>query len=161
MNTTLPALVATIALASSIEFGVAAKSGSAASATCGSAEKADLSPEALAKTATHIVIGQVEEIWTRVDDKGPWKTTRYVAEIRVEKVDKGEGLVTGGLVYTRYWTRRWDGNGTPPPDTNGHRGLPAAGERVRVYLAQDAYDGFDTKKDGGFNVIGANGFAKP
>jgi hypothetical protein len=47
----------------------------------------------------------------------------------------------------------------PPPSTSGHRGLPEEGDRVRVYLARNAYDGFtDQNEDGGYNVIGANGF---
>lgn len=124
-------------------------------------EKADLSPEALRSTATHIVLGEVKQIWTRAESSGSWDTTRYVAEIAVELVEKGEGLEPGALVYARYWHREWDGWGAPPADTNGHRGLPRAGERVRVYLARDAYDGFGDTRDHGFNVIGANGFAPP
>jgi hypothetical protein len=46
-----------------------------------------------------------------------------------------------------------------PPGTNGHRGCPSEGATLRIYLARNAYDGFsDDNKDGGFNVIGANGF---
>lgn len=150
MHITIRAVCAALAIATASWSGAALRP-----------EKADLSPEALAKTATHIVVGKVEQIWTRVEDAGPWETTRYVAEVRVEKVEKGEGLAPGALVYARYWTRRWDGFGPQPADTNGHRGLPSAGDRVRVYLAKDAYDGFGKSADGGFNVIGANGFAKP
>lgn len=123
-------------------------------------EKPDMPPDALAKTATHVVVGKVEQIWSRVEDKDSWETTRYVAEIRVEKAEKGDGLAAGELVYARYWHRVWDGFGQMPTDTVGHRGLPEPGQRVRVYLARDAYDGFGEAKDGGFNVIGANGFAK-
>ena len=39
------------------------------------------------------------------------------------------------------------------------RRIPKEGDRVRVYLARNAYDGFGDNGDGGFNVIGANGFA--
>lgn len=125
-------------------------------------EKADLSPEQLLATATHVVVGRVEQVWTRAEERGSWDVTHYVAELRAESVEKGEGIAPGSLVYARYWTKRWDALfSAPPPDTNGHRGLPAAGDRVRVYLAKDAYDGFGTTKDGGFTVIGANGFAKP
>ena len=76
-----------------------------------------------------------------------------------DAVEKGEGLATGGLVYARYWTRRFAGR-MPPPSTNGHRGIPEEGNRMRIYLARNAYDGFGETKDGGFNVIGANGFEK-
>ncbi len=124
-------------------------------------EKPDMSPEALRSAATHVVVGDVKQIWTRAESSASWDTTRYVAEIAVREVEKGEGLDPGGLVYARYWHREWDGWGAPPADTNGHRGLPKPGERVRVYLARDAHDGFGDTQDHGFNVIGANGFAKP
>jgi len=124
-------------------------------------EKADLSPEDLMKTATHVVVGEVRQIWTRVEEDGSWDVTHGIAEIAVDSLEKGEGIAAGALVYARYWTREWDGWSPMPPSTTGHRGLPKPGARTRVYLASNAYDGFGESKDGGFNVIGANGFAKP
>ena len=124
-------------------------------------EKPDLSPEQLRETATHVVLGEVQQIWTREESSANWDVTHSVAEIAVETVEKGDGLQPGELVYARYWQKRWDGWGTPPADTSGHRGLPEQGERVRVYLARDAHDGFGKTSDHGFNVIGPNGFARP
>lgn len=124
-------------------------------------EKADLSPDQLLRISTHVIVGEVKQVWTREESGFNWDWTRYVAEIAVESVEKGEGIAAGGLVYVRYWTKRWDGFGAPPPDTNGHRGLPSPGDRVRAHLARGAYDGFGKTDDGGFNVIGANGFSKP
>ena len=73
--------------------------------------------------------------------------------------EKGEGPAKGGLVYARYWTREWTGKGPMPPGTSGHKGCPSEGKTLRIYLARNAYDGFsDGNKDGGYNVIGANGF---
>jgi len=123
------------------------------------AEKANTPPAGLKKVATHIVKGEVKAVYSRSEREGKWKYTRYVAEVKIGAVEKGKGLTAGGLVYVRYWTRSWAGFGTPPPSTSGHRGLPKAGETLRIYLAQNSYDGFATdNKDGGFNVIGANGF---
>ena len=122
------------------------------------AEKVDMSPEQLKKTATHVVTGEVVAIYERTAREGRYIVTRRVAEVRIDAVEKGEGLAKGGLVYVRYWTRKWAGRGHMPPGTTGHRGLPAEKARIRVYLAKNAYDGFGTTKDGGFNVIGANGF---
>lgn len=125
-------------------------------------EKADRSPQQLRESATHVVVGKVLQVWTRAEESGSWDYTRYVAEVQIEAVEKGEGLAPGQLVYVRYWTKEWDGFfGAPPPDTNGHRGLPAVGVRSRMHLARNAYDGFGDTRDGGFNVIGANGFAAP
>lgn len=123
------------------------------------AEKAPMPPAALRDTATHVVVGKVAAIYTRKATDGDWEVTHRVAEVEVQQVEKGEGLAAGGLAYVRYWTRAWLRGRTPPPSTRGHSGLPSEGDVVRIYLAQNAYDGFtNDNKDGGFNVIGANGF---
>jgi hypothetical protein len=125
------------------------------------AEKVDLDPAELHKTATHVVTGQVLGIYERRETAGDWRYTHCVAEVRVDKCEKGTGLESGNLVYVRYWHRQWIGAGEIPPSTNGHRGLPASGDKLRVYLAQNAYDGFTRDNhDGGYNVIGANGFER-
>jgi hypothetical protein len=131
----------------------------AALAVTARAEKAPLSPEELRKTATHVVTGDVTAVYERTETAGDWKYTRYVAEVRVGACEKGDGIKAGDLVYARYYRRAWIGAGRMPPSSTGHSGTPAAGESVRVYLARNAYDGFTPDNtDGGFNVIGANGF---
>jgi len=123
------------------------------------AEKAPLSPEDLLKTATHVVVGQVTAIYTRTETAGDWQYTHYVAEVRVAEAEKGDGLKKGDLVYARYWHRGWVGKTKQPPSTSGHTGTPGKGDTVRVYMAKNAYDGFtEANHDGGFNVIGGNGF---
>lgn len=123
------------------------------------AEKAPMSPEELLKKATHVVTGKVAAVYSRAAKDGDWQYTHYVAEVKVDACEKGDGIKKGEPVYVRYWRRSWAGEGRVPPSTAGHRGLPAEGAAVRVYLARNAYDGFgDGNTDGGFNVIGANGF---
>lgn len=123
------------------------------------AEKVPMSREKLRETATHVVVGKVQAVYKRTVEDANWRTTYFAAEVAISEVEKGEDLAKGGLVYARYWTRAWIGNGAPPPGTNGHRGCPEEGSTLRIYLARNAYDGFsDANKDGGFNVIGANGF---
>jgi hypothetical protein len=122
------------------------------------AEKVDLTPDQLRETATHVITGEVKAVYSHTVREGSWRVTRYLAEVAVGTVEKGDGLQAGGLAYVRYWHRSWSGPGYPPPSTNGHRGLPAVGQTVRIYLARNAYDGFGTTDDGGLNVIGANGF---
>jgi hypothetical protein len=134
----------------------------AASARFAVAEKANMTPQMLRETATHVVVGEVRSIYARKSSEGDWRYVRYVAEVRVQTVEKGTGMEPGGLVYARYWTREWARGNTMPTDTAGHRGLPSEGQVRRIYLARNAYDGFGTEnKDGGFNVIGANGFEVP
>jgi hypothetical protein len=125
------------------------------------AEKAPMSVAALKEVSTDVVVGEVKAIYARASREGNWKYTRYVAELKVTAVEKGEGAPVGELVYVRYWRRGWAGPGAPPPSTSGHSGLPEEGQSLRVYLARNAYDGFTQEnKDGGFNVIGANGFER-
>ena len=124
------------------------------------AEKANMSPALLRQTATHVVVGTVVRVYSRSQTVKGYDTTEYVAELRIKEVEKGEGLKEGDLLYARYGTQRWVGPGPPTPGTSGHRGLPREGDTLRVYLARNAYDGFGENRDGGFNVIGANGFEK-
>jgi hypothetical protein len=125
------------------------------------AEKANLSPQRLRDTATHVIRGRVTAVYTRTETDGNWRYTRYVAAVQVEECEKGDGIQQGDLVYVRYWRRGWIGSGHAPASTSGHRGLPAEEDSVRVYLARGAYNGFNSgSQDGGFDVIGANGFQK-
>jgi hypothetical protein len=125
------------------------------------AEKAPMTPAQLLATATHVVVGEVKAVYERIERGTHFHVTHYVAEVKVERVEKGEGIAADAPQYVRYWTKTWVGRGAVPPGTTGHAGAPKAGERLRVYLAKNAYDGFSTTNhDGGFNVIGANGFER-
>jgi hypothetical protein len=123
--------------------------------------KPDLSPDRLGRMATHVVTGKVTAVYERTETVDDWNYTRYVAEVRVDGCEKGDGVKKGDIVYVRYWRRAWAGKGAPNPRavTYQYRHLPGAGEALRIYLARNSYDGFTVdNKDGGFNVIGPNGF---
>ena len=122
------------------------------------AEKPPMSPAALRAVATHVVRGTVTAVSSRTASNGSYSVTRFVAEVRVLAVEKGEGVDLEAPLYARYWTQTWMGPGPVPAGTNGHLGLPSEGQTLRIYLARNAYDGFHGSKDGGFNVIGTNGF---
>ena len=124
------------------------------------AEKVNMPPSALKKTATHVIVGEVAQIYERKEVSEEWNTTYYLAEVRIKEVEKGDGIKAGELVYVRYWNRSPTPNRPIPLDTNGHRGLPKKGETLRIYLARNAYNGFGSTNDGGFDVIGANGFER-
>jgi hypothetical protein len=124
------------------------------------AEKANMGPIQLRQTATHVIIGTVTRVYERNHNTDTQKITDRVAEIRIKEIEKGEGLRNGDLLYARYWTSAWLPGATPVPSTSGHRGLPKEGETLRVYLARNAYDGFGQNRDGGFSVIGADGFER-
>src|SRR5688500_10538962 len=107
----------------------------AVAVTCSFAEVPNRSPEQLKNTATHIITAEVSRIYQRQSKEGMRTVTRYLAEVRVKSVEKGEGIQPDSLLYVRYFTQA-----NPPgvTDTAGHRGLPAEGQRVRIYLARNA-----------------------
>ena len=133
-------------------------------------------PEMLRSGATHVVTGTVQRVYLSEERDGRWDVGEHVAELRVDGVEKapqGSGwsseVLPEGPVYVRWMTRAfrkrwWWSDGTPPLSSAGHRGwTPEPGQRVRVYLARRAHDGFhtaDENGDGGFNVLYPNGFER-
>lgn len=106
--------------------------------------------EVLQERASHIVTGTVDRIYISTEDRGNWRFRHQVAAISVETVDKGERVRNGDMLYARFWNKEWIGDGPSPPDFYGHRGVPGAGDFVRVYLSQ--------QQDGGLDVFAPNGF---
>src|SRR5262249_15436292 len=72
------------------------------------AEKVPLSPEELRETATHVIVGKVAAIYERTETGPQWKYTHYLAEVKVEKAEKGD-VKAGDLLYVRYWRKAWVG----------------------------------------------------
>ncbi len=121
------------------------------------AEKAPYSTEQLRRTATHVVVGKVQAIYTRKEREGNYEYVRKVAEVRIDKLEKGKG--PSGVIYVRYFDRHWKGRGLVPPGGGSHWPQPKRGGTYRFYLARNAYDGWSSEgtKDGGYNVVYANG----
>jgi hypothetical protein len=126
------------------------------------AAKAPSSKEQLEKIATHIVVGKVQAIYSYKEREGipvlsGYEYDRKVAEVKIEKVEKGK--IAESLIYVRYWSRKWKGLGLPPPGGQSYENQPRKGQACRFYLAKNAYDGWskDENQDGGYNVIYVNG----
>lgn len=119
------------------------------------AENLPLTNKQLEKAATHIVVGKVQAIYSRKERVGNYEYMRFLAEVKVDKQQKGDG--PEDLVYVRYFTIGWNGPGKVPEGPSGHFPLPKQGNTHRFYLSQYAYDGFSLSKDGGFNVVYGNG----
>jgi hypothetical protein len=120
------------------------------------AEVPSIPKDALHRAATHIVTGDVVRIYDRSYAHGAGATIRYISEVRVKAVEKGEGMVPESLIYVSYFTLD-----NPPhtTGTSGHRGLPKDGDRIRFYLVRNADDGYGAENnDGGLNVLFPNGF---
>ncbi len=121
------------------------------------AAKRPYSKKELEEMATHIVAGKVQAIYTRITREGNYEYVHKVAEVRIEKLEKGKG--PAGLVYVRYFDRNWKGKGLVPPGGGSYRPQPKTGATYRFYLARNAYDGWTFKgpQDSGYNVIYVNG----
>jgi hypothetical protein len=78
-----------------------------------------------------------------------WETTHSIAELQVQKMDKGKH--DSKIAYVRFWNKRYTGKGPAPPGSYGHRGVPAVGAVTRVFVVPGA--------DGGLDVLPPNGFA--
>jgi hypothetical protein len=91
------------------------------------------------RQATHVVVGKVEGVYVRKAAG----TLHYVVEIAIEKIEKGDGLKVGEMVYVRCY--QWD-----PDWLKGKRlseeeqkqlafrgaaydSIPKEGERVKLY----------------------------
>ena len=121
------------------------------------AEKAPYSKQQLERIATHVVVGKVQAIYSFTEREGNYEYVRKVAEVKVEKLEKGKGL--DRLVYVRYFDRHWKGKGLVPPGGGSYGPQPKKGRTYRFYLARNAYDGWsrDGAQDGGYNIVYVNG----
>ena len=127
------------------------------------AEVPVLRKQELEERATHIVTGRLTTIYRSVKRSAEYESTRGVAEVTVDRVEKGAsekgagekgasekgaGVKAGQAVFVRFWNERWIGKGSPPPGSSGHH-VPAEGTRVRAYVTQG--------EDGSFEMLLPNG----
>ena len=119
--------------------------------------KMPYSKELLEQIATDIVVGKVQAIYSRTEREGNVEYVHKVAEVKIEKIEKGK--VTDELIYVRYFDRHWIGKGLIPPGAASYSPQPTNGGTCRFYLSRDAYDGWslDGAQDGGYNVVYVNG----
>ena len=126
-----------------------------------SPEKARMSAEALASTATHIVIGRVQKVYSYQEKKDGYRYTHSIAELKLEQQTKGEKINASTPLYLRWFVRQ---DTRARVGGSGHYGwTPKPGDRVKAYVARNAYDGWNVaekNQDGGYNLIVPNGFEK-
>ena len=115
----------------------------------------------LEKVATHIVLGKVQAIYSRKERKKidgySYDFTYYVAEVKVDKYEKGKG--PSDLIYLRYFDVRYIRTGIPSKP-QGRMGRPPVRKEHRFYVAHNKLDGFHPKAEnnnGGHNVVYVQG----
>jgi hypothetical protein len=112
------------------------------------AEVPDRSAEDMEGAASDVFIGKLRALYRSVRRAEQYEETSGLAEIVVDKVEKGDGVKPGQVVFARYWNRQWIGRGNPPPGSRGHRN-PPEGTLVRAYVTRG--------DDGTFEAMLPNG----
>lgn len=121
--------------------------------TFATAEIPNQSKPDLHAEASHVLAGTVRQTYERKEQRGHFEYTHCVAEIAVERVDKGTGVAAGDRVFVRYWRKKWTGEGHALPDHYGHRNVPGGGDSVEVYVGGDRKTGFDVVSPNGFFAV--------
>lgn len=104
--------------------------------------------------------GEVTAVYQRTETTGDSKYTWYVVHVRVEECENGDTVKKGDLVYAGYWLNEWIGKVEQPPSHSGHLGLWSHGQSLHVHMLHYTTGGLGENNDGGFGVIGPNGFGK-
>ena len=121
--------------------------------TSASAEIPNQSKHDLHADATHALVGTVQRTYERKEQQGNFEYTYCVAEVAVERVDKGTDVAARDRVFVRYWRKKWTGEGRGLPDHYGHRNIPGSGDAVEVYVKGDRKTGFDVLSPNGFFAV--------
>ena len=108
-------------------------------------------PEQLQANATDIVVGQVQAIYTKQTVSDQWRSSKGVVELLVDAIEKGESFHKGQIIYVRFWTQAWIGDGHPPPYGTGHE-LPEEGDVVRAYV-KPSKGGLEALLPNGFQIV--------
>jgi len=127
------------------------------------AERVPLSPEDLNKESTHIITGEVKSVYSRDAESDLYGSgtivTRFIVEIEIKSIEKGDGLKKGEMVYARCWSLKKRGSAGDRPGPSGHFGIPPEGDVVKVYLHHGSYSPTG-QGDNGYAVVYPNGFEK-
>ncbi len=120
------------------------------------AARPNASPEQLQRNSTVIVTGSVKCTYSSTSQDENWETTKFVAEVVIDRCEKGE-LPPRSIVYARYYQKRWIGKGIIPAGYSGISPQPQEGQSVRLHLTTEWNESLDRESDGGLNIIGPNG----
>ena len=111
------------------------------------------SKEKLQALASHALTGTIERVYEHKEKRGDYEFTHGVAEVAVERVDKGTDVVANDRVFVRFWRQKWIGEGNSPPGHSGHWNIPARTDTAEIYVKGDRKTGFDVLSPNGFFKI--------
>lgn len=109
------------------------------------------SKEELHSTASHAFSGVVHRTYVRTEKRAHSEYTYGVAEIVVNRVDKGKDVVARDRVFVRYWSEDPTHDGrVRAPGHYGHWDVPEERDTVEVYVTGDRTTGYDVLSPNGF-----------
>ncbi len=107
-----------------------------------------LSTDDLKTDASLVVVVEVLQVFDRVHRRDGTSTDhRYLIEVKVKSVEKGDGARPDMLLYARAWQPAKRPEGWTGPQ--GQNVVPGPGDVVRFYLRR--------AKDGGLSLLSPNG----
>lgn len=115
------------------------------------AERAPRKAKQLDASASHVVSGAVHHQYVRKERKGMYEHRHIVAELTVNKVNKGDDIQVGDRIFVRYWSKAWLGPADQPePGSYGFHPSPKPGDSTLVYLKGDRKKGYEVLHPNGF-----------
>jgi hypothetical protein len=117
----ITALLATVGVFVATSFGMAA-----------------LAPQSEAELnrAKVIVVGKINGTYKEIERDDEWENSHGVVEIEVEKVERGEKIKPGDVIFARFHNQCWIKKNEPPPLYGTGHYLYGNGTKVRAYLHQ-------------------------
>ena len=84
----------------------------------------DKSPDDMKEEADAVFVGEILVVHARASTKkafgGESTTFNFISNIKIESVEKGEGLKPGVELQVDTWKHEWKGPLLPPPGNRGH-----------------------------------------
>jgi len=127
------------------------------------AEQPNMPLPALVEHASAILVGECQKAEKKTTRRGDMEDTSWFHHVKVDRVERdrttGTPVAAGDVVVILSQSRAWVGKGLPPTYGTGHRGMPAQGERCRVYASECAGSA-RTEHDGvrWLNAMSPNGW---
>lgn len=111
-----------------------------------------LSLDELTADASYVFTGKVLRIYCDEQrDSAEWTTKHYIAEVRIDRQEKGR--LAGKLAYVRYYEKRFTGDGPQPAGNYGHRPAPKQDNVVRVYAIESEDGALNATQPNGWKII--------
>lgn len=109
-----------------------------------------MTPSMLQSQADAIVVGRGTAVFERIIETSAGVDSQYLAEFRVERVEKGSQIQAGWLIYPHFWQPNQRPDGWAGPQ--GQNEVLITDTPIRLYLKQT--------ENGGWRLLEPNGWTR-